>query len=353
MDWRMILFIVLWMSAAAAVSVWKVYGIKKEVYLFESQVEQALDEIIERHAFWDSKSEKYRLARIGEQTIVHPGELRNKETNVYAGESEYRESERCRQVQMEELADTLWGKCKERIERADQIWQKKERKSRKEKEQIKELIADISHQTKTPIANMKLYLEFLQEEALSEKGMEFLKCMEGQMEKLDFLLQSMVKMSRLETGVIQIKCGQCSLYETIAAAASEIVPSAAKKEIELYVDCDQKIKVWHDRKWVEEAVFNVLDNAVKYTQQGGHIYVHAACQEIYAKISIRDDGKGIVPERQAEIFTRFYREPEVHEQSGIGIGLYLARQILEMQGGYIEVHSEQGKGSEFCLYLPV
>lgn len=337
MDWRMILVIVLCMSAAAAVSVWKVYDIKKEVYLFESQVEQALDEIIERQVFWDSKSEKYRLARIGEQTIVHPGELWDKETNM----------------QMEELADTLWGKCKERIERIDQIWQKKERKSRKEKEQIKELIADISHQTKTPIANMKLYLEFLQEEALSEKGMEFLKCMEGQMEKLDFLLQSMVKMSRLETGVIQIKCGQCSLYETIAAAACEIVPLAAKKEIELYVDCDQKIKVWHDRKWVEEAVFNVLDNAVKYTQKGGHIYVHATCQEIYAKISIRDDGKGIVPERQAEIFTRFYREPEVHEQSGIGIGLYLARQILEMQGGYIEVRSEQGKGSEFCLYLPV
>ena len=320
MDWRMIILAVICLVSVgiAVVSVWKVYEIKKEVYKFENQVEQALDLMIAGPAFFKNK-----------------------------------ESEKCKQVQVEELTDTLWGKCKEKIEKIDQIWKKKEMKSLKEKNQIKELIADISHQTKTPIANMKLYLEFLQEESLSEKGMEFLKNLEGQIEKLDFLLQSMVKMSRLEAGVIQIKCEQYPLYETIARAASEIVPSAAKKEIELYVECDKKIRIRHDRKWVEEAVFNVLDNAVKYTQQGGHIHVYADCQEIYAKISIRDDGKGILTERQAEIFTRFYREPEIHEQSGIGIGLYLTRKILEMQGGYIEVHSEYGKGSEFCLYLPI
>lgn len=343
MDWRMILFIVLCLAAvgAAAASVWKVYEMKKEVYLFESQVEQALDDMITRPVFFDGRHEKVRQVNAEEQT------------NVYLGELENEEIEGCPQAQTEELTDTLWGKCKEKIERINQIWQKKEMKSRKEKDQIKELIADISHQTKTPIANMKLYLEFLKEEALSEKGMEFLKNLEGQMEKMDFLLQSMVKMSRLEAGVIQIKCEQYFLYETIARAASEIVPSAARKGIKLYVECDQKIKIWHDKKWVEEAVFNVLDNAVKYTQKGGHIYVYAVCQEIYTKISIRDDGKGILPERQAEIFTRFYREPEIHEQSGIGIGLYLTRQILEMQGGYIEVHSEEGKGAEFCLYLPI
>lgn len=108
----------------------------------------------------------------------------------------------------------------------------------------------------------------------------------------------------------------------------------------------------HDRKWTEEAIFNVLDNAVKYTDSKGRIEVQVILQEIFTKISIRDNGKGILPERQAEIFTRFYREPEVRDNHGVGIGLYLTRKILELQNGYIEVRSEAGKGSEFCLYLP-
>ena len=225
-------------------------------------------------------------------------------------------------------------------------------KIEEERKSLKELVTDISHQTKTPIANMKLYLEFLQEEELSGKGREFLDHLEGQTEKLDFLLQSMVKMSRLETGMIHIRQQETKLYETIAGAVGEIVPSAAKKGIELSVDCDEDLMVRHDSKWTEEAVFNVLDNAVKYTESGGSIHVAVKCQEVFAKISVRDTGKGIAPERQAEIFTRFYREPEIHDESGIGIGLYLARKILELQNGYIEVRSQEGEGSEFNLYLP-
>lgn len=217
---------------------------------------------------------------------------------------------------------------------------------------MKTLISDISHQTKTPLANIKLYQEFLQEEELSEKGQEFLKRLEEQTDKLDFLLQSMVKMSRLENGIIQIKKENENLYHTLTAAVSQIVPAAAEKEMELHVECEEKVLLNHDAKWTEEAIFNVLDNAVKYTKAGGMIYVKAVRQEIFTKISIRDNGKGILPERQAEIFTRFYREPEVHEQNGVGIGLYLTRRILELQNGYIEVHSDAGKGAEFCMYLP-
>ena len=120
----------------------------------------------------------------------------------------------------------------------------------------------------------------------------------------------------------------------------------------LRVSCDPDLLLNHDRKWTEEAIFNVLDNAVKYTDPKGSIEIQVIPQEIFTKISIRDNGKGILPERQAEIFTRFYREPEVHDNHGVGIGLYLTRKILELQNGYIEVRSEAGKGSEFCLYLP-
>lgn len=294
-------------GGTAAVSVWRVRHLKREVYHFVDQIECGLDEIISGNGFQES-----------------------------------RESEK----------DSLWGRCGEKLWRVNHIWKSKEEAGAKEKQLMKELVSDISHQTRTPIANMRLYLEFLQEEELSEKGREFLDHLEGQTEKLDFLLESMVKMSRLETGIIQIHRQQAGLYETIAGAVGEIVPAAAGKQIRLSVDCEEGIRVSHDRKWTEEAVFNVLDNAVKYTEPGGRIHVRVKCQEVFTKISVQDTGKGIAKERQAEIFTRFYREPEVHEQSGIGIGLYLARKILELQDGYIEVRSQAGEGAEFSLYLP-
>lgn len=280
---------------------------RKEAELFANQVEEALD------------------------TILSGRELREPE---------------------EVTEDTLWGKCGEKFWQLSQVWNVKEAEALREKKHMKSLISDISHQTKIPLANMKLYQEFLQEEELSEKGREFLRRMEEQTEKLDFLLQSMVKMSRLENGIIQIKKEKGKLQETLTAAVSQIVPAATKKEMTLRVSCDPDLLLNHDRKWTEEAIFNVLDNAVKYTDPKGSIEIQVIPQEIFTKISIRDNGKGILPERQAEIFTRFYREPEVHDNHGVGIGLYLTRKILELQNGYIEVRSEAGKGSEFCLYLP-
>lgn len=248
--------------------------------------------------------------------------------------------------------DTLWGKCGEKFWQLFQSWNAKEADALQEKKQMKSLISDISHQTKIPLANIKLYQEFLQEEELSPKGREFLIRMEEQTEKLDFLLQSMVKMSRLENGIIHIKKEKGKIQETLTAAVSQVVPVAVKKEMTLHVNCEPDLLLNHDRKWTEEAIFNVLDNAVKYTDPKGQIEVLVVSQEIFTKISIRDNGKGILPERQAEIFTRFYREPEVHDSHGVGIGLYLTRKILELQNGYIEVRSDVGKGSKFCLYLP-
>jgi len=112
------------------------------------------------------------------------------------------------------------------------------------------------------------------------------------------------------------------------------------------------LTVSHDRKWTTEALFNILDNAVKYTTNNGFIHVSVFCWEIYTKIDIADTGKGILESHQAEIFKRFYREAEVHGIEGIGIGLYLARKIITMQGGYIQVTSDVGKGSTFSIFLP-
>lgn len=254
--------------------------------------------------------------------------------------------------------DSLWDKVYERLRRIENIWSMREEASAAEKKQIKELISDISHQTKTPIANIKIYLELLDnEEENTEKQREYMEKIEGQTEKLDFLLKSMVKMSRLETGIIEIHKKPGSIYETLGRAVAAIVPKAEKKKIGIYVDCPENLMLCHDSKWTEEAIFNILDNAVKYTQEDcppkrRNIQIGVDVQEFFTKISFKDSGKGIAMDRQAEIFRRFYREPEIHDQEGIGVGLYLARKIITMQDGYMDVQSEPGKGSCFRIFLP-
>ena len=293
--------------AVVVVLLWKNYHTKKEARLFAEKVEAALDAIV-----------------TGKEWTIEG-----------------------------ELEDSLWGRTGTQLAKAGNVFQKKEEESVREKERVKGLISDISHQTRTPVANIKLYLELLGDEKLSQSGQEFLEKIQGQMEKIDFLMQSMVKMSRIETGILQIHKEDKNLYETIRHAVASVVPEAAQKKIALYVDCEEEMFIRHDSKWTEEAVYNVLDNALKYTEPGGKIHIQAERQELFVKLSISDTGKGIAPERQAEIFTRFYREPEVHDKPGVGIGLYLARTIMELQKGYIEVQSEVGRGASFRLYFPV
>ena len=174
----------------------------------------------------------------------------------------------------------------------------------------------------------------------------------GQLEKLDFLMQAMIKTSRLETGVISLDRKIQLLYDTLAAALGGILLNAERKHIHVSVDCPEDIILAHDRKWTSEALFNILDNAVKYTPADGDIQVSVQSWEFYVKIDITDSGKGIAESRQGMIFKRFYREEEVHDIEGIGIGLYLAREIVTMQGGYIKVASMVGHGSTFSVLLP-
>ena len=248
--------------------------------------------------------------------------------------------------------DDLWGKIYERLFRLSYLYTHKNLEISEEKDKLKELVSDISHQTKTPIANIKLYLDMMEDETDFNNNKEYLKKMNSQVDKLDFLLQNIVKMSRLETGTIKIQKQNVPLADTLAKAISNVVIKADKKNIKIDVQYDEQLVLKHDKKWTAEAIFNILDNAVKYTEVGGNIHVVVCRQELFTKISIADTGKGIALERQATIFTRFYREPEVHDKEGIGIGLYLAREIITLQNGYIEVQSQIGQGSKFIIYLP-
>lgn len=142
------------------------------------------------------------------------------------------------------------------------------------------------------------------------------------------------------------------LYNTLAQAMSGIVYGTENKEIAVTVDCPQDLNLCHDCKWTSEALFNILDNAVKYTPARGRISVSVEQWEMYVKVDIMDTGKGIFEGNQAAIFRRFYREEEVHNEPGVGIGLYLAREIITRQGGYIKVTSEVDKGSTFSVFIP-
>lgn len=249
--------------------------------------------------------------------------------------------------------ETLLAKVNFRLIRLYETLQESRRRIANEKAALQELISDISHQVKMPIANLKIVTSTLLEQNVPEdRQRAFLQAMSGQLGKLDFLMQAMIKLSRLETGVITLAPKECTVYETLAAALGGILLAAEGKAIHVRVDCPQDLILAHDRKWTGEALFNMLDNAVKYTEPGGHIHVTAARWEMYTKIDIADTGKGIAESRQGAIFKRFYREEEVGDTEGIGIGLYLAREIITMQGGYIKVTSEVGKGSVFSVFLP-
>ena len=192
----------------------------------------------------------------------------------------------------------------------------------------------------------------LENEVPVQKQKEFLTAQASQLDKLDFLMQMMIKTSRLEAGVISLEKKSQPLYDTLAAALGGILLNAEKKQINVQVDCPENLVVSHDRKWTGEALFNILDNAVKYTPEGGQIRVSVESWEMYVKIDITDTGIGISEQHQGAIFKRFYREDIVHDVDGIGIGLYLAREIVTLQGGYIRVTSEVGRGSTFSVFLP-
>ena len=236
-------------------------------------------------------------------------------------------------------------------------------KTKEEQGRIQEMVSDVSHQTKTPLANILLYADLLREQNLDETSRKLVEEIRQQSEKLDFLIQSLVKTSRLEAGTIQLTQVKNDLGPMVEAALGQIRPKADAKKISLCYEKPDGGKVSlrgekqacvakYDPKWTQEAVFNLLDNAVKYSPEGSEITVSMQEYEMFSCISISDQGIGIPEEEQPLIFGRFYRGSGVREQSGVGIGLYLTRQIIEGQGGYVTVRSEMGRGTTFQVYLP-
>lgn len=220
-----------------------------------------------------------------------------------------------------------------------------------QKNQLSSWISDISHQTKTPLANVMLYTQLLAEQPLSPQGRECVHEIAAQADKLQALTQALVKASRLENGILALHPQPGDIAPVVERAAAQYAPRAAEKGLTLTVEPVEGTAVF-DAKWTEEALCNLLDNAVKYTPSGGAVGVSVRSYELFAAIRVTDNGPGIPENEQAQVFGRFHRAPEAYQQAGVGIGLYLTRQIAALQGGYVRLQSTPSKGSTFSLYLP-
>ncbi len=222
----------------------------------------------------------------------------------------------------------------------------------KEKEQVKSLVSNMSHQLKTPLANLSLYAEILGKEELAPKQRaEFAHKMCKQADKLSWIIESLSKMVKLEQNIEGFEARNEGIRQTILDAVDTVYEKLEKKEIQLFLEPFEDRELYHNRKWTAEVFVNILENAIKYTENGGFVSIHVRPYELYTEIQIADNGKGIRQEELTDIFRRFYRSPEAENIEGSGIGLYLSNLILEKEKGYITAASEYGEGSRFSVFL--
>lgn len=250
-----------------------------------------------------------------------------------------------------EAEDTLTARLQHQLLKLRNILTAQNQMLAQEKEQIKTLISDISHQIKTPIAAANTFAELLSDGELSaEERTEYITTLQMSLEKLTFLTNSLIKLSRLESGIISLKPEKNSLNEIVLQAVKTVYAKAKEKGILITFECDQAFEAVLDFNWTAEAISNVIDNAVKYTPQGGFVRLQITEYPSFLRLDISDSGVGIPEEEQAKIFGRFYRGKQSVGTDGVGIGLYLTREIINKQNGYMKVSSDEN-GSTFSMFL--
>lgn len=254
-----------------------------------------------------------------------------------------------------EIQDTAYDESMdmavtERLNRIVQISGMNQGKAEKERDIIKSLISDISHQVRTPLTNIMLYVGLLKEQDLDSDTELLVDKIGKQSEKLEFFMKELVKSSYAEQEMISIYPQIMSVEEILHTACQIVELAALKKKINI-VQEETDVLCCADKKWTTEALGNVLDNAIKYSPENSQIKVKVVPYESFVCIQVQDQGSGIKEEEQGMIFERFYRSKSVSSEPGFGIGLYLVREVLSKQGGYVKIKSQIGKGSTVQLYL--
>lgn len=248
--------------------------------------------------------------------------------------------------------DTILSRLQEQLMRLYDILRSYEEREKRLRRQLDENIGDLVHQLNTPITNIKIYAGFLERDDLvEEEKVRFIKCLQEQAQKLSWLGESFSKVSRLETGIIRLKAQRQRLQPIILNAVGQITEKAQQKGINIVLRGDVSEEVTADSRWTAEAVFNVLDNAVKYGDEGSEIEIEAVKMTNYVGVAVRNSGSEIDPEEYHHLFKRFYRGKRCGEIEGSGLGLYIVRKILEDEKGYVTAGRTHDGRTEFMICL--
>lgn len=246
------------------------------------------------------------------------------------------------------IDDTYISQIYHRLYKLYDILSEEQRALKKEKDKLQIFISDISHQIKTPITNLKLINSTLTEVHFQISDYNnYLQIQNQQIEKIEFLLQSLIKTSKLANGMIHLKPELASINSTILSALECVIMLAEKKDITIVFNNSNNYNCFHDIKWTAEAIFNILENSIKYTPQHGKISIFINQTQEYIKITVTDTGIGISKDDISNIFERFWRGSNAKLTDGNGIGLYLSKKIIILQNGYILVNSTIGNGTKF------
>ena len=266
------------------------------------------------------------------------------------------------ETSVSEVENRMWNYLENRQTAMERI--------ERDRQRMQSQISDIAHQAVLPVSNIVLYTQLLEENLsngftgtkineienvqltkaeVSEINSE-ITAIRDEIGTLDFLIQSLVKLSRMENGIINLNAEKQQIKPMLDLVKQQFAIKAKNKGIDFLIEDTEEIAVF-DCKWTLEAVANIVDNAVKYTQEGGKISIHTEVLPSLVRIDITDTGIGIREEEQGAVFSRFYRSAEMSNSRGVGIGLYIAREVMRAQNGYIRLRSEYGNGSTFSLYF--
>ena len=266
------------------------------------------------------------------------------------------------ETSVSEVENRMWNYLENRQTAMERI--------ERDRQRMQSQISDIAHQAVLPVSNIVLYTQLLEEnlsngftgtkineienvqltKAEVSEIISEITAIRDEIGTLDFLIQSLVKLSRMENGIINLNAEKQQIKPMLDLVKQQFAIKAKNKGIDFLIEDTEETAVF-DRKWTLEAVANIVDNAVKYTQEGGKISIHTEALPSLVRIDIADTGIGIREEEQGAVFSRFYRSVETSNSRGVGIGLYIAREVMRVQNGYIRLRSEYGNGSTFSLYF--
>lgn len=238
--------------------------------------------------------------------------------------------------------DDLLSKIIEQLQRLEEMMSGTKQKIIADRDNMQALITEIAHQLRTPLVNIKTYLDILELPELTEnEEKQALQALDFSQQKLTFLVESFIKISRFENKLIQIKKKETNVKETVVEAMFQVHKQAHEKQIDLSLDAKEAIVLSHDKNWLAEAIYNVLDNSVKYSPEESKIDLALSENDLFIQLFIRDYGIGIEKGEEPKIYQRFYRGKRVTTEEGFGVGLYLTREIINQHGGLIKVKREE------------